>query len=170
MEKVRLEKRIAELALQSSEPGYFPGLYAAYWKLDPPTHAYKEFVAGRVEPALALPQSRPKAVPFSNHAIVFSGFVHVDKPGMYTFKLSADDRVRLWIDGKALMAQREYSATVSIDLYEGNHALKLEFQQWEGGLALTANWIPPGDSEQPIPAAAFSHAEWEISDYKKEPK
>lgn len=72
--------------------------------------------------------------------------------GYYRFRLSADDGVRLWIDGQLMVDQwndgvlEDY--TLTIYLTGGPHALRLEYYEHLGGAMVRLDW-----SQAPAPTA-----------------
>ncbi|MBI1320575.1 MAG: DUF1553 domain-containing protein [Candidatus Hydrogenedens sp.] len=80
---------------------------------------------------------------------VFEGTLHVPEDGSYTFYLDGDDGIRLPLDGEKL-AERdglhgtgdEQSATR--ELTAGAHPIRLEYFQFDKGMALYAAWSGPG--------------------------
>jgi regulation of enolase protein 1 (concanavalin A-like superfamily) len=79
----------------------------------------------------------------------------------YTFYASADDGVRLWIDGKQLVdawidqGTTEYRGT--IDLVAGNtYSLQMEYYENGGGAVAELRWSSPRTPKQLVPQAALS--------------
>ena len=79
----------------------------------------------------------------------------------YTFYASADDGVRLWIDGQQLVdawidqGTTEYRGT--IDLVAGNtYSLQMEYYENGGGAVAELRWSSPRTPKQLIPQAALS--------------
>jgi hypothetical protein len=92
--------------------------------------------------------------------------------GRYRFVASADDGVRLWIDGQLVIDQwhdgalTHYSADV--DLTAGRHALQLEYYENVGGAAVELTWslahqatATPTTTPTPLPSLPLTwHAEY----------
>lgn len=83
-----------------------------------------------------------------NFSARYTGEVLAPRAGRYTFRVSADDGVRLNIAGKKLIEEwRDQSPTVyegAIELTEGWHALVLEYYQGNGNSELTLQRSGPG--------------------------
>lgn len=69
--------------------------------------------------------------------------------GVYRFRVTVDDGVRLWIDGNIVidewrLATGEY--TKDVTLTNGRHSLRLEYFENTGGALITLNWdrLPDG--------------------------
>ena len=103
-----------------------------------------------------------------DYAVRFSGFLEVDRDGVYTFSLGSDDGSKLYIgsdvavDNDGLHPFREESA--SIALARGRHAITVEFFERGGADRLSVSYAGPDFSKQVIPA----HVLWTASDSENE--
>lgn len=101
---------------------------------------------------LAWPPNEPLPHPFSAQ---FMGSLRVEKAGTYRFRLSADDGVRLTLDGtvlgEGLTPDQPNQLTVEAVLAPGLHDLRIDYFQRYGGSALEFFWQPPGQPEAPVP-------------------
>jgi len=78
----------------------------------------------------------------------------------YTFTVTADDGVRLWVDGRLLVNQwidqapTSYSASIAL---EANrlYAIRMEMYENGGGAAAKLEWQSPGQPRQVIPSSAL---------------
>ena len=67
-----------------------------------------------------------------NYAMKFSGFVYVDTPGEYTFKLACNDGARLYLDDK-LVIQNDgihnalVTRSITLELESGYYPIKVEY-------------------------------------------
>jgi len=63
--------------------------------------------------------------------------INVSTAGTYKFTLGSDDGIRFWVDNVLLINKwypRGYTInTVNVDLNAGNHALRLDYFEYEGG-------------------------------------
>jgi lysophospholipase L1-like esterase len=98
-----------------------------------------------------------------NFSVRWSGTLDAPADGAYTIAATADDGVRLWLDGQLVIDQwkdqapTEYMAQVQ--LKAGQPAdLVLEYYQGGGGAAITLAWSGPGLAKEVIPAARLHPA------------
>ncbi len=88
-------------------------------------------------------------------AIVFEGFIQIDKPGIYTFFSSANDGSWFYLDNKLIVdntgdnnSGREKGET---NLKKGMHPLKVIYYENDGTEALDVRMKGPGMEKQAIP-------------------
>lgn len=78
----------------------------------------------------------------SNVALMFDGFVKIDKDGLYTFYLESDDGSKLYINDQLLIDNDGLHGAETKQgqaaLKAGYHRIKVEFMQGGGGYALKA--------------------------------
>jgi hypothetical protein len=92
-----------------------------------------------------------------NFAFTFDGNILVDADGDYTFFTTSDDGSRLLIDGATVVdndglhAEVEVAGTVT--LTAGQHPIRVEFFEADGGEVLTVEWQGPGVGREVIPAS-----------------
>ncbi len=101
-------------------------------------------------------QARPPAV----FSVQWSGYVHVERAGRYTFWLTSDDGSRLYVDGK-LIVQNDgmHAATTesgAIALDEGPHEVLLQYRQQGGAWALEWSWGREGQARKPVPSRVLA--------------
>ncbi|MDP4237838.1 MAG: alkaline phosphatase family protein [Bacteroidota bacterium] len=89
-----------------------------------------------------------------NTALVFQGFINIDKAGTYTFFTRSDDGSKLYIDGNQIVdndgdhgVQERQGA---VDLTKGRHAIKVEYFNASGGCFLNCLISGPGMPRQII--------------------
>ncbi|MEZ4638432.1 MAG: PA14 domain-containing protein [Caldilineaceae bacterium] len=101
---------------------------------------------------LAWPREEPLPHPFSAS---FRGSLRVSTPGLYNFRLNADDGVRFMLAGQtlgeALTPDRPNQITAAIELTPGLYPIRIDYFQRLGGSALEFYWQPPGQAEAPVP-------------------
>lgn len=91
----------------------------------------------------------------------WTGSLKIDKPGNYVFFLESDDGSRLYIDGKLIvdnpgshpMEKKQGAATLA----PGQHDIKIEFFQGNGGMGCKFSWVQPGKNEEPLNETTLSH-------------
>lgn len=134
------------------------GLAAAWWNnatlaLAPKLHttlfAWPDWGAG--SPSTALPSDG-----FSGR---LTGEIEAAASGTYTFSADADadDGVKLFIDDTEVFARwgGTGSTTGNIDLTEGAHRFRIDYQDPSGPARLSLSWTPPGGSSAEMPFTSF---------------
>jgi len=90
--------------------------------------------------------------PFS---AVWSGYIEIDTPGKYLFKLTSDDGSWLYIDDVQVIdnggchAMKSVSGSVTLDT--GKHKIMIKYFDAGGGAAINLLWTPPNGKESKIP-------------------
>ncbi len=113
----------------------------------------------RVDPLLlfAWPEHEPWPASFS---VRWAGTLTAPVDGAYRFQLSADDGVRLTLDGELLgesvTPDNVNQIDVQTQLSAGPHAIGIDYFQRGGGKALELWWQPPGESLQPVPPGVLT--------------
>jgi hypothetical protein len=113
----------------------------------------------RVDPLLLFswPEQEPWPASFSAR---WTGTLAAPADGTYRFQLSADDGVRLWLDGElvgeSVVPDNVNLIDVQTELSAGPHAIRVDYFQRGGGKALELWWQPPGESLQPVPPGALT--------------
>ena len=97
----------------------------------------------------------------------FSGFLEVEKAGLYGFRLTSDDGSRLWLDNWPLIdndgEHGEVALEGELDLSAGLHVLRIDYFEGSGGQRLLLEWRQPGSEVfEPVPASAFSTRAGEV--------
>jgi hypothetical protein len=105
---------------------------------------------------LAWPRDEPLPHPFS---ATFVGSLQIETPGLYRFRLNADDGVRLTLAdeilGEALVPDRPNQIWAEQELSPGLYPIRIDYFQRHGGSALEFFWQPPGEEEGPVPPAVL---------------
>ena len=95
-----------------------------------------------------------------NVGAVWSGWLRVDAPGLYTLYVNSDDGSRLRIGNQAIVTNDglhgmvEVSGTIA--LAAGKHAVTIEFFEAGGGAGCIASIEGPGLAKQVIPSSRFT--------------
>ena len=90
-----------------------------------------------------------------------TGWLSVERPGPYAFRLTSDDGSRLTLGGRLLIDHDgRHGATAvtspEVELGAGRHALLVEHFDHAGRRLLLLEWRPPGAAGfQPVPGAAL---------------
>ncbi|MNM01055.1 Mannan endo-1,4-beta-mannosidase [compost metagenome] len=101
-----------------------------------------------------------KELPDDYFSVLWTGRIKAPATGTYTFKLVADDGVRLWIDGKPIIKswvlQNDIVRTATVKL-KGNtyHAIRVEYFESKGKANIKLLWKVPGGQEEVIPKKAL---------------
>jgi hypothetical protein len=151
---------IPQSQLYSSQGSTAQGLTAQYYKsrdLNPDT-----LITTKIDSNINFDWKNGfpvNGVPVDQFSVRWTGKVTAPTNGEYTFATTADDGVRLWVDGKQLVNNWTTHATQrdegKIYLTAGQHDIRLEyFEEW-GGAVAKLSWSGPGFGDQIIPANAF---------------
>lgn len=89
-------------------------------------------------------------------AVLFTGYIQIDRDGKYRFYSSSDDGSKLFIDGKEVVDNDGQHGLVeesgSIELKAGRYPIRVEYYNSHGGFWLDAFYAGPGLPKQLIPA------------------
>jgi hypothetical protein len=110
-------------------------------------------------------------VPADNFGMKIAGILRIDKEGTYGFKVVADDKITLTLDGKdaAVNPAANKDKAVDISMTKGDHAIKIWFVEVTGAASYTVSWKPPGAKAfTAIPAGALMYDEKNLEKYQKE--
>lgn len=94
-------------------------------------------------------------------SVCWTGFVTPTQSGAHTIYVTADDGVRLWVDGVLLVnewknqAPTEYSATVTLAAGTA-HPIRIDYYENAGGATMKLEWEGPGEARGAIPAARLT--------------
>ena len=118
------------------------GLWTSYWSGEK-DNDFKKFYFSRAETKLIWDWgegSPDPRVPNDYFGLRFRGILRVAQDGHYRFAGNADDEITLWIDGRQIL----HNAEADTDLKQGDHDIKIEFQEWTGSAHMDLKWNPPG--------------------------
>ena len=98
------------------------------------------------------------AVPADQFSVRWSGWIQAPASGQFNFFVTADDGLRLWIDGERIIdfwidqgaTERTGTARLQAD---HKHDIRLEFYENGGGATCQLAWSGPGVSKAVIPSA-----------------
>jgi len=113
----------------------------------------------RVDRALLMAWIDPEPIvgPFS---VRWTGWLTVPRDGSYHFRVSADDGVRLLLDGRLLGESLRPDAVNQVQadvvLTAGRHQVQVDYFQRGGAKTLTFRWRPPGQREAVVPPSALA--------------
>jgi len=154
--------RFARTTLRAAAPvraaDLAPGLHYAYYETDV---LFADSLVGRapISEGLAseigiLPMARDEWIGF-----VFTGYLRVDRDGIYTFSLTSDDGSTLYV-GDELVVDHDgaHSATTRrgmIALAAGYHPITVRFFQGGGGRELRVAMAAEGEEPAPVTGRLF---------------
>ncbi|KPK78922.1 MAG: hypothetical protein AMJ81_14390, partial [Phycisphaerae bacterium SM23_33] len=97
-----------------------------------------------------------------NFSVRWTGSVHIDVAGVYTFWTNSDDDSWLYVDGVEVVDNgghhtMQWSSPGYIDLSAGFHSIDVLFNQRDGWKGVELYWAPPGDSQALVPASVLYH-------------
>jgi hypothetical protein len=101
-------------------------------------------------------RARPPAV----FSVQWSGYIHVEDSGRYTFWLTSDDSSRLYVDG-TLVVQNDgvhaaQTASGALELTDGPHDVLVQYRQLGGAWALQWSWAREGQTPAIVPGRVLS--------------
>jgi len=100
----------------------------------------------------------PAGISADNFKARFTGFVQTTDEGSYTFYVTADDGVRLWVNNRLIIdawvdqAATEYQATMNLAGCTA-YSIKLEYYERGGDASCKLEWSGPVTDRQVIPTA-----------------
>ncbi|MEO8862458.1 MAG: PA14 domain-containing protein [Ginsengibacter sp.] len=135
------------------------GLVAEYFSDLPPAVDFPvTATVKKTEPVVDFDwgQGSPAGISNDNFKARFSGYVQGLDAGTYTFYVTADDGVLLWVNNKLLIDKwidegtTEYAATIDLDECAKN-AIRLEYYEHGGNAVCKLEWSGPLTRRQVIP-------------------
>ena len=146
-----------DILVSGSRPNYFAGLQQAglraeYWNntswLGAPVLTRQDAnIAtnyGNASPATGV-------VNTDNFSVRWTGYLNIATAGNYTFRISQDDSMALYIDGQYVNGMSGYVNLVNIDslsltLSAGLHRIQVQMNEGTGGAVAQLSWLTPGTS------------------------
>ena len=104
--------------------------------------------------------------PSDGFSVVWSGTLTAPATGAYTFSVSADDRVWLFLDGKEVARSPEGSAlknSFSLEMEAGRRIpIEIRYEEDNGVACGNVSWKRPDGVTEPIPASVLSPASAQV--------
>ena len=133
------------------------GLAATYW-------SNTDFTGpsfSRVDPQLDFEWHGAAPAPgiASDFSARWTGRLRARFSETYTLTTRADDRVRLWIDGRLLIDDNWWTVddVASVRLEAGRaHEIRVELQDWTGGALMRLWWESASQPRQIVPTTRFT--------------
>ena len=142
----------ASVFTQSATPGAEPGLRGEYF-----TNSDLQGTpsATRTDPNIQFGWSdkeRPIGIPHDHFSVRWTGKLTAPVSGSYTFYLTADDGMRMYIDGKPLISHWRASTASpfpgTMNLVAGkSYDVRIEYFQGTGDALIHLDWIVPPQHE-----------------------
>lgn len=135
------------------------GLYGEYYG----TTQLSDLRVSRIDPQVFFDWKEgspdPK-IPVNYFSVCWTGSVVAEVSGTYTFFVTADDGVRLWMDDvlevNAWKGQSPTEYSVEINLTEGESLpVRLEYYESTGDAVIKFEWKGPDIAREPVPAACL---------------
>lgn len=139
------------------------GLYGEYYR----GKAFGERLMTRTDPQVDFHWAAGgpgDGMPVDNFSVRWTGWVLAPASGSFTFHVTADDGVRLWVDDVLLVDQwreqspTEYSGSARLTVGR-KHDIRLEYYEAGGDATISLAWSGPGLPRQTIPAASLYPAD-----------
>ncbi|MCH8806133.1 MAG: DUF1080 domain-containing protein [Planctomycetes bacterium] len=147
-----------------------PGVLVRIYDIGQPMHALPELAPHqlpntvKILPSVDLETERGDFGEFKDRFLTeVTGFLRIEEPGTYGFRLMSDDGAKLWIDGRLVIDHDGLHGPTpkdgEIELDPGLHALRVFHFESSGGEELLLGWRPATNTGDytPIPAAVLSH-------------
>jgi PA14 domain len=100
------------------------------------------------------------AQPPAAFSVQWSGYIHAERSGLFTFWTTSDDGSRLYVDGHLVVqndgAHLPQTATGAIELDEGPHDILLQYIQEGGAYSLEWAWAFGDGAQTAIPEIVLS--------------
>jgi len=122
---------------------YFPNRYLEGAPTRSVTDKQVNFAWGAAPPAPDFPRD--------NFSVRWTGYIKVDKTGMYIIDVSSDDGVRLYIDEKLRLDEWNDHGVTTHSLALGfkadkTYKIRLEYYEHTGGATVKLGWRRPNDN------------------------
>ena len=100
--------------------------------------------------------------------VEMSGFILLEKPGRYRFRVNSNDGFRIFLDGRLLLEDPAWHSTgdrmtPAVELKVSDpawHSLRIRYFQRKGTAAFQFYWQPPAAADfSPVPAGVLAHLE-----------
>lgn len=106
---------------------------------------------------LNLDAARPRQ---DNFAVRYEGFLKIPTDGVYTLSVTSDDGSRLYLGDRLLIDNDGNHPSLTeaavVRLRKGPYPIRLEYFQGRGASGFSVAWQRDGQSQEPIPDAAFA--------------
>ncbi len=160
-------------------PPQEPGVSVRLYQLDRSLSQLRELIPGQtpnrawIAPVVDLTDAFDAEGPLSfgeireNFLVTITGWIRIDEPGTYRFRLWSDDGSRMSLAGSALIdndgLHGAQPAGGSRELAAGLHPFLIEMFEASGDAMVRLEWMPPGTEDwQTVPAEHLSCRRGEV--------
>jgi hexosaminidase len=103
----------------------------------------------------------PEVEIYGPFGLRFSGFLNINKKGIYYFRLESDDGSRMFLNGELFIDNDGYHSSKSVSsgaaLQKGYYPIEIQYFQGGGGAKIELNWRMERTQYSEIPADQFFH-------------
>ena len=151
------------VAINVSTPSQYSGLLGTYYSLDSSTFTPVSRVDSTVDFNWGNQGSPAPGIQGTDWAATWQGTVTADYSEDYTFYVTADDGVRLWVNGQLLCdgwqpeGATEYSSTIHLEAGQ-SYSIRMDYYQVTGPESAKLEWSSASQAREVIPASALSCA------------
>jgi alpha-D-xyloside xylohydrolase len=128
--------------------GYPGGLVASYFTGE----NFEKKIREQIDPVINFDWKKgaPEGLPNDYFSIRWEGAIKAPTSGKYLLRITSDDGVRVWIDGKLLIdswiSRATASDAISVDFEEGStHQIKVEYFDRLADACIRLEWVAPGE-------------------------
>jgi Ca2+-binding RTX toxin-like protein len=100
-----------------------------------------------------------------NFSVRWTGYLNAATAGAYSFRITQDDGMAVYIDGQYVDGMNSYTSAANIDslpltLSAGLHSIQVQMYEGTGGAIAQLSWLTPGASSfVAVPAGVFSYGD-----------
>ena len=150
---------LADISDPSTAEESGTGLFGEYYR----GKGFRERILTRTDPAVNFDWGSgapDPAMPADHFSVRWSGWIKPPTTGTYTFHVTADDGLRLWIDGRLIVDswinQSASERSAQAELSAGHkHDIRLEYYEDTGSATIRLAWSASGVSKAVVPTASL---------------
>ena len=138
-----------------------PGIAYSYYEPDKDITMLRSFGTRKVNSGITDQISVAKKQRTDKFAFEFSGYIRIDKTGLYDFFTRSDDGSKLYIDEVEVVnndgdhGPEEKNGKAA--LRKGYHRIRVRYFDSGGGNELSVSMRSPGDTKQELPSSILFH-------------
>lgn len=146
---------LADVSDPPSRSATGSGLFGEYYR----GKGFREKLLTRTDPNVNFDWGSggpDPSVPADHFSVRWSGWVQAPSSGIYTFYVTADDGLRLWVDGELIIdhwldqGATERSGTARLQA-DRKHDIRLEYYENGGAASCRLAWSGPGVTKAIVP-------------------
>lgn len=151
-----LNLRSAEVDFSNLKPGLAYNYYEGEFHRLPDFFEIEPTRSGTIDNVVY-----PEGTPEYNFGLTYSGYIKIEKDGLYEFYLTSDDGSKLSIDSKEIVLNDGLHAMLeksgALFLNKGYHKIDISFFQLGGGSGLNLKMKAPGGKKNEVNDKMFFH-------------